>query len=97
MPKSVFGAGALVGVRANVDEAEGRRHPFDMSITGVIENGMIKLPVSLPDGTKVEVLLPKKAEAESPARFEKWLTSSIGMAKGKLTTDERMRETRGAE
>jgi len=29
--------------------------------------------------------------------FQKWLDSSIGIAKGKLTTDDRLRETRGED
>ena len=31
------------------------------------------------------------------AEFDAWLASSIGIAKGKLTTGERMRETRGED
>ena len=29
-----------------------------MSITAIVENGTIKLPVSVPDGTRVEIVLP---------------------------------------
>ena len=29
--------------------------------------------------------------------FERWLAASVGIAKGRLTTDERMRETRGED
>jgi len=29
--------------------------------------------------------------------FQSWLAGSIGIARGKLTTDERMRETRGED
>ena len=29
--------------------------------------------------------------------FERWLAGSTGIAKGRLTTDERMRETRGED
>ncbi len=29
--------------------------------------------------------------------FQTWLNSSVGLAKGKFTTDERMRETRGED
>ena len=35
-----------------------------------------------------------RSEAEV-AGFDAWLAASSGIAKGKLTTDERMRETRG--
>lgn len=31
------------------------------------------------------------------AEFQTWLSSSIGMAKGKFTTDERLKETRGED
>ncbi len=31
-----------------------------MSITAIVENGMIKLPVHVPDGTKVEIVLPEE-------------------------------------
>lgn len=38
---------------------------------------------------------PQAAEGAGMAEFDVWLASSIGIAKGKLTTDGRMRETRG--
>src|SRR5207302_3833384 len=31
-----------------------------MSITAIVENGTIKLPVHVPDGTCVEIILPEK-------------------------------------
>ena len=31
------------------------------------------------------------------AEFDRWLATSTGLAKGRLTTDERMRETRGED
>ena len=31
------------------------------------------------------------------ADFDRWLAASTGMAKGRFTTDERMRETRGGD
>lgn len=68
-----------------------------MSITAIVENDTIKLPVHVPDGTKVEVTLQRGAEATDVAQFKAWLISSTGLAKGKLTTDERMRETRGED
>jgi hypothetical protein len=67
-----------------------------MSITAIVENDMIKLPVHVPDGTKVEITLPEEKPG-GMAGFEGWLTASIGLAKGKLTTDMRMRETRGED
>ncbi|MEQ1860308.1 MAG: hypothetical protein ABMA13_10260 [Chthoniobacteraceae bacterium] len=65
-----------------------------MSITAIVENDTIKLPVHVPDGTKVEITLPTDSTA---ADFDEWLAASTGIAKGRLTTDERMRETRGDE
>ena len=38
---------------------------------------------------------PKTAPGKDLAGFDEWLASSIGLAKGKMTTDGRMRETRG--
>ena len=38
---------------------------------------------------------PKAARGADMAEFDVWLAASTGIAKGKLTTDERMRETRG--
>ena len=35
-------------------------------------------------------------EAGAGTDFEDWLAASTGLAKGVFTTDERMRETRGA-
>ena len=41
---------------------------------------------------------PAKMEPEKVSdQFQDWLASSIGIAKGKLTTDERMNETRGED
>lgn len=37
-----------------------------MSITAIVENDTIKLPVHVPDGTTVEILLP---QANWPANF----------------------------
>lgn len=39
------------------------------------------VPAPLPDGVD----------------FQEWLTKSVGLAKGRLTTDERMLETRGED
>jgi hypothetical protein len=36
-------------------------------------------------------------DAVDMAGFQAWLTASTGIAKGILTTDERLRETRGEE
>ncbi len=37
-----------------------------MSITAIVENDTIKLPVHVPDGTSVDVRLPGVLEASSP-------------------------------
>ena len=67
-----------------------------MSITAIVENDTIKLPpgVHVPDGTKAEITLPGEKTAED---FDEWLATSTGLAKGRFTTDERMRETRGED
>ena len=57
-----------------------------MSITAIVENDTIKLPVHVPDGTKVEITLPGKdamqgAAEGGPTLFEA-LDGFIGMAKG---------------
>ena len=40
---------------------------------------------------------PKAIRGADMAEFDVWLAASTGIAKGKLTTDERMRETRGED
>jgi hypothetical protein len=35
-----------------------------MSITAFVENGTIKLPMDVPDGTRVEITLPAESGAE---------------------------------
>ena len=67
---------------------------YTMSITAIVENDTIKLPMHVPDGTKVEITLPGE---RTVADFDEWLTTSTGLAKGRFTTDERMRETRWDE
>jgi hypothetical protein len=34
---------------------------FTMRITAVVENNVIKLPMNVPDGTRVEVVIPSNA------------------------------------
>ena len=36
-------------------------------------------------------------EIMSEEEFQKWIAESVGIAKGKFTTDEMMRETRGED
>jgi hypothetical protein len=40
-----------------------------MSISAVVENDTIKLPVHVPDGTRVEVVLPAEDEAAAAERL----------------------------
>jgi hypothetical protein len=68
-----------------------------MSITVIVENDTIKLPLHVPDGTRVEIVLPAQSTALDMSQFRAWLTSSVGMAKGKFTTDQRLQETRGED
>ena len=37
-----------------------------MSITGIVENDSIKLPMHVPDGTRVEIVLPEAIAAPEP-------------------------------
>ena len=39
-----------------------------MSITATVENDTIKLPVHVPDGTRVEITLPPASAAPAPRR-----------------------------
>lgn len=38
-----------------------------MSITAIVENNTIKLPIAVPDGTSVEIEVPDQEPALSPA------------------------------
>lgn len=38
-----------------------------MSVTATVENGTIKLPMHVPDGTKVEITLPEQVVSERQA------------------------------
>ena len=37
-----------------------------MSITAIVENDTIKLPIHVPDGTRVEITLPPASAASTP-------------------------------
>jgi len=53
-----------------------------MSITAIVENDTIKLPVHVPDGTKVEITLPGEdasASGETADVTEALLTISAGV------------------
>lgn len=70
-----------------------------MSTVAEIERAISQLPPE--QWTEVrrwmDAHAPQATEAAGMAEFDAWLASSIGIAKGKLTTDERMRETRGED
>lgn len=53
-----------------------------MSITGIVENDTVKLPIHVPDGTKVEITLP---ETSAPAAGA-WMLKYAGAA-GDLPAD----------
>ena len=40
---------------------------------------------------------PESGDEDSVQEFDTWLTESVGIAKGRFTTDELMRETRGED
>ncbi len=54
-----------------------------MSITATVENDTIKLPVHVPDGTRVEIVLKTEVQAESPAgSFFDSMRELIGSVEG---------------
>jgi 6-phosphofructokinase len=73
-----------------------------MSTLAEIEKAIEKLPPEQWQEIRrwMECHAPK-AGAEprtgEPADFDRWLAASTGIAKGRFTTDERMRETRGED
>ena len=54
-----------------------------MSITAIVENDNIKLPVHVPDGTRVEITLPAASAAtdDGPTLYDA-LKDIIGKAEG---------------
>ena len=48
-----------------------------MSITVIVENDTIKLPVHVPDGTRLEITLPEGGAAP-PAHRHEWMRKYIG-------------------
>ena len=54
-----------------------------MSITAIVENGTIKLPMPVPDGTRVEITLPTESDAEEDGlTLYDTLKEIIGKAEG---------------
>lgn len=69
-----------------------------MSTLAEIENAIGTLPPEQWQEIRrwMDCHAPKTGAVE-PADFDAWLAASTGVAKGRLTTDERMRETRGED
>ena len=57
-----------------------------MSITAIVENDTIKLPMHVPDGTRVEITLPAESPADAPGgnggTLHETLKDFIGKAEG---------------
>lgn len=54
-----------------------------MSITAIVENGAIKLPVSVPDGTRVEITLPDSLTISTkPGEGLAWMLKYAGAVEG---------------
>jgi hypothetical protein len=56
-----------------------------MSIRAVVHNDTIKLPVHVPDGTRVEVVLPQEAavgDVDSAGSFFDAIRDLVGSAEG---------------
>ena len=49
-----------------------------MSITAIVENDTIKLPVHVPDGTRVEITLPGETPSEKPKGALAWMSKFVG-------------------
>ncbi|HEY3898064.1 MAG TPA: hypothetical protein VGM54_05590 [Chthoniobacter sp.] len=74
-----------------------------MSTVVEIERAIERLPTEQPEELRrwKDSHFPKgRDESDATgnfAAFDAWLASSTGLAKGLLTTDDRMRETRGED
>jgi hypothetical protein len=53
-----------------------------MSITAVVQNDMIKLPVHVPDGTCVEIILPAGGASVRAGNALAWLKKHAGSVEG---------------
>ena len=52
-----------------------------MSITATVENDTIKLPVHVPDGTRVEITLPEPAQPAETGNALAWMGKYVGCIK----------------
>ncbi len=57
-----------------------------MSITVIVENDTIKLPVHVPDGTRIEITLPGDAVVPSPEDVTVGALAGLTPFVGKITT-----------
>jgi hypothetical protein len=65
-----------------VDALPATRHDNDMSITAIVENGTIKLPVHAPDGTRVEVTVLEENAASQSQNALDWMKKFAGAIEG---------------
>ena len=91
---------------ARVDAATQLRHLPRMSITVIVENDTIRLPIHVPDGTSVEVVLPgeRRAVGETAGAGLAEYRQRVMEARRRFvvdcpwkTTGEAMRELRSGE
>ncbi|EDY20547.1 hypothetical protein CfE428DRAFT_1744 [Chthoniobacter flavus Ellin428] len=57
-----------------------------MSITGIVENDTIKLPVHLPDGTQVEICVLEENTPPTEPEFLRKILAVAGQKTGLLAT-----------
>ena len=50
-----------------------------MSITATVENDTIKLPVHVPDGTRVEITLPEPSPPGGTGNALAWMEEFVGI------------------
>ncbi len=61
--------------------AEWGDYTADMSITVIVENNTVRLPIAVPDGTRVEITLPATSASESSGgTFAERYAEFIGIA-----------------
>ena len=97
----LLGAAALCrfGSALHIDAPHARMNPPGMSTLAEIEQAIEQLaPEQWAEVRRwMDAHRPKMAQGQEMAGFDEWLAGSTGIARGKLATDERMRETRGKD
>jgi hypothetical protein len=66
----------------DVDVMSIARHDAHMSITAIVENGTIKLPVHVPDGTRVEVTVLEEKTLPQQESILGWMKKYAGSIEG---------------